>query len=55
MTLLCKEELKRFEDDLKNNSIFGVQYLDTWEYEDEYSHKKLSYQENNLLMKQMKF
>lgn len=41
MTLLCKEELERFENDLQNNRFFGVQYLDTWEYEDEYSHNEI--------------
>ena len=41
MTLLCREELERFEEDLQNNEFIGVQYLDTWEYEDEYSHNEI--------------
>ena len=41
MTLLCREELKRLEEDLQNNEFIGVQYLDTWEYEDEYSHNEI--------------
>ena len=41
MTLLCREELERFERDLQNNEFIGVEYLDTWEYEDEYSHNEI--------------
>ena len=41
MTLLCREELERFEEDLQNNEFIGVEYLDTWEYEDEYSHNEI--------------
>ena len=41
MALLCREELKRFEEDLQNNESIGVEYLDTWEYEDEYSHNEI--------------
>ena len=41
MTLLCREELERFEEDLQNNEFIGVEYLHTWEYEDEYSHNEI--------------
>ena len=41
MTLLCREELERFEGDLQNNEFIGVEYLDTWEYEDEYPHNEI--------------
>lgn len=41
MTLLCREELERFESDLQEHNFLDIQYLDTWEYEDEYSHNEI--------------
>lgn len=41
MTLLCIEELERFEENLQTNKFIGIEYLDTWEYEDEYSHNEI--------------
>lgn len=36
---ICYEELEQMIDDIKNDS-FGV-YLDTWDFEDEYSHNHI--------------
>ena len=41
MTSLCSEELETFKEDIQIIQFIGVQYLDTWDYEDEYSHNEI--------------
>ena len=38
---ICYEEIEELKEDIKNNSFIGVKYLDTWDYEDEYSHNHI--------------
>lgn len=38
---ICYEEMEELKEDIKNNSFIGVKYLDTWNYEDEYSHNHI--------------
>ena len=38
---ICYEEIEELKKDIKNNSFIGVKYLDTWDYEDEYSHNHI--------------
>ena len=38
---ICYEEIEELKEDIKNNSLIGVKYLDTWDYEDEYSHNHI--------------
>ena len=38
---ICYEEMEELKKDIKNNSFIGVKYLDTWDYEDEYSHNHI--------------
>ena len=51
MTLLCINELERFEEDLKNNNFIGVEYLDTWDYEDDYSHNEIELSRDQFIEK----
>ena len=38
---ICYEEIEELKEDIKNNSFIVVKYLDTWDYEDEYSHNHI--------------
>ena len=38
---ICYEEIEELKEDIKNNSFIGVKYLDTLDYEDEYSHNHI--------------
>ena len=38
---ICYEEIEELKEDINNNSFIGVKYLDTWDYEDEYSHNHI--------------
>lgn len=38
---ICYEELDELKEDINNNCFIGVKYLDTWDYEDEYSHNHI--------------
>lgn len=35
---ICYEVLEELKEDIEENNFMGVKYLDTWDYEDEYSH-----------------
>lgn len=49
MTSLCSEELETFKEDIQRNQFMGVQYLDTWDYEDEYSHNEIEYSRDQFI------
>lgn len=36
---ICYLELDQLKNDIENNEFRGVKYLDTWDYEDDYSHR----------------
>ena len=38
---ICYEEIEELKEDIENNSFIGVKYLDTCDYEDEYSHNHI--------------
>lgn len=38
---LCMDELERLEEDIADDNFRGIKYLDTWDYEDEYSHNDI--------------
>ena len=38
---ICYEELDELKEDIENNCFAGVEYLDTWNFEDEYSHNHI--------------
>ena len=38
---ICYEELERLKEDIADDNFRGVQYLDTWDYEDGYSHSHI--------------
>ncbi|MSA02231.1 hypothetical protein GKG47_09290 [Lactonifactor sp. BIOML-A3] len=38
---LACDELEMLIEDLKSNSAVGNNYLDTWDYEDDYSHNEI--------------
>lgn len=35
---ICYEELDELKQDIKDDNFRGIQYLDIWDYEDDYSH-----------------
>lgn len=39
--ILCEEEFERFKEDYEAVQAFGVQYIDTWDFEDSYSHNDI--------------
>lgn len=41
MTSLCCDELENLKEDVKKNNFIGNKYLDTWDYEDDYSHNEI--------------
>ncbi|MCF2641174.1 hypothetical protein I6E50_01955 [Roseburia hominis] len=38
---ICYEELDRLKEDIEDDNFQGVKYLDTWDFEDEYSHNHI--------------
>ena len=38
---ICYEELNQLKEDMKDDNFKGVKYLDTWDFEDEYSHNHI--------------
>lgn len=38
---ICCLELDQLKEDIKNDKFRGVKYLDTWDYEDDYSHNHI--------------
>ena len=38
---ICYDEFEELKRNIKNDTFIGVQYLDTWDYEDEYSHNHI--------------
>ncbi len=39
---ICYEALDELKEDIKEDNFRGVKYLDTWDYEDEYSHNHIN-------------
>ena len=39
--LLAEDVFEDFKYDYENNDIAGAQYLDTWDFEDDYSHSQI--------------
>ncbi len=37
----CYEQLVQLKEDIADDNFRGVRYLDTWDYEDEYSHNDI--------------
>lgn len=40
-SILAWNELEEFKDHYENGEIGDIQYLDTWDYEDDYSHNEI--------------
>ena len=38
---LCNDEFEQLKEDIADNSFRGVKYLDTWDYEDDWSHNDI--------------
>lgn len=38
---LCNDEFEQLKDDIVDNNFRGVKYLDTWDYEDDWSHNDI--------------
>lgn len=38
---ICYLELEQLEEDIKEDKFRGVKYLDTWVFEDDYSHNHI--------------
>lgn len=38
---ICYLELDQLKNNIENNEFKGVKYLDTWDYEDDYSHNHI--------------
>lgn len=38
---ICYLELEQLEEDIKEDKFRGVKYLDTWDFEDDYSHNHI--------------
>lgn len=38
---ICYEELEQLKEDIRDNNFIGMQYLDTWNLEDDYSHSHI--------------
>lgn len=38
---ICYEELDQLKEDIEDDNFRGVKYLDTWDFEDEYSHNHI--------------
>ncbi len=41
MTSLCRDELEILKEDIETNNFIEIKYLDTWDYEDDYSHNEI--------------
>lgn len=38
---ICYEAFEDLKDDIENNDFIETKYLDTWDFEDEYSHNHI--------------
>lgn len=38
---ICYEELDNLKEDVEKGDFIGIKYLDTWDFEDEYSHNHI--------------
>ena len=38
---ICYEVLDELQIDIENNTFIGVKYIDTWDYENNYSHNHI--------------
>jgi hypothetical protein len=38
---ICYEVLENLKSDIEKDNFIGFQYLDTWDFEDEYSHNHI--------------
>ena len=41
--MFAQDLFEDFKDDVESNSFIGVRYVDTWDYEDDYSHNEIDY------------
>lgn len=39
--ILCNDEFEQLKDDIADNNFRGVKYIDTWDYEDDWSHNDI--------------
>lgn len=37
--ILCNDEFEQLKEDIADNNFRSAKYLDTWDYEDDWSHK----------------
>ena len=49
--ILCNNEFEQLKEDITNYNFRGVKYLDTWEYEDGYSHNDIENARYNFIEK----
>lgn len=38
---ICYEEMEELKKDIEDDNFRGIKYLDTWDYEDDYSHNHI--------------
>ena len=48
-SILALEVLEDFKNDYENGEIGNLQYLDTWDFEDEYSHTEIDIARNEFI------
>lgn len=48
-SILALEVFEDFKNDYKNGEIGNLQYLDTWDFEDEYSHTEIDAARNEFI------
>lgn len=41
MNILAVEEMENLKENLRNGLVSGYKYLDTWDFEDNYSHNEI--------------
>lgn len=46
---ICYEAFEDLKNDIENNDFIETKYLDTWDFEDEYSHNHIDENRNKFI------
>ena len=55
MTNLCSEELEILKEDITTDNFIMNKYLDTWDYDDNYSHNEIEVSRDQFVEEANKF
>lgn len=51
MDIFYEDVLEEMKENIENGDIGGIKYIDTWDYEDEYSHNDIDRNREDFILK----